>query len=128
MDVLREPTCQAVDELLLSVLVEQVRAEDQLQTLVTGLSSTGRQHLIQQCHLLVADAADAGQSVLDKSQDLPEDTNQPLRVLRGPLLRGRSGPPHMVLVMRRQRGWSRVVGVVVKVEVRSSVGIWTAPG
>lgn len=32
----------------------------------------------------------------------------------------------MVLVMWRQRRWSQVVGVVVMVEVRSSVGIWTA--
>lgn len=67
-----ELTCQAADELLLSVLVEQVGTEDQLQTLVARLPGTRRQHLIQQHHLLVADAADARQRVFDQTQDLPE--------------------------------------------------------
>ena len=60
-------TCQAADELLLSVLVEQVGTEDQLQTLVARLSSTRRQHLIQQGHLLVTNAADTRQSVFNKT-------------------------------------------------------------
>lgn len=65
-------TCQAADEPLLSVLVEQVRTEDQFQTLVARLPSARRQHLIQQRHLLVTDTADTRQSVFDETQDLPE--------------------------------------------------------
>lgn len=65
-------TCQAADEPLLSVLVEQVRAEDQLQTLVTRLSSTSRQHLIEQSHLLVTNPTDTCQSVFDQTQDFSE--------------------------------------------------------
>jgi len=67
------PTCQAADELLLSVLVEQVRAKDQFQALVAGFTCARCQHLVQQRHLLVTDPTDTGQSVFDEPQDLPED-------------------------------------------------------
>ena len=53
-------TSEAVDEPFLSVLVEEMGAEDELQALVAGLASARCQHLIQQCHLLVANSADAG--------------------------------------------------------------------
>lgn len=69
----KRPTCQAADEPLLSVLVEQVRAEDQLQTLVTRLTGARCQHLVQQRHLLVSNAAHTRQRVFDQTQDLPED-------------------------------------------------------
>lgn len=65
-------TCQAADEPLLSVLVEQVRAEYQLQALVARLPGARRQHLIQQRHLLIANTTDTRQGVFDQTQDLPE--------------------------------------------------------
>lgn len=65
-------TCQATDELLLPVLVEQVRTEDQLQAPVAHLSGARRQHLIEQRHLLVTNPSDARQRVFDQTQNLPD--------------------------------------------------------
>lgn len=69
--IFHQLTCKAAHKLLLPVLVEEVRAEDKLKALVAGLSGTCRQHLIQQSHLMIPHAADAGQRVLNQPQDLP---------------------------------------------------------
>lgn len=79
----QDATCQAADEPLLPILVEQVRAEDQFQTLVARLPSARRQHLIQQRHLLVTNTTDTDQGVFDQTQDLPErpiERNTPVSV------------------------------------------------
>lgn len=82
---LRLRTCQAAYEPLLSVLVEQVRAEDQLQALVARLSSARRQHLIQQHHLLVTNPTDTCQGVFYQTQDLPDDGGQKSKYTDQPL-------------------------------------------
>lgn len=64
-------TCQAADELFLSVLVEEVRAKDQLQTLVARFPCTRGQHFIQQGHLLVTNATDTYQGVFYQAEDFP---------------------------------------------------------
>lgn len=50
-----------------------MRAEDELEALVAGLAGAGRQHLVQEGHLVVTYAADTGQRVFDQAQDLAVD-------------------------------------------------------